>query len=58
MLLQSFYCSNVEDDYLIMIDEKKNDYYGELIKDKSNLEKKFGKRHVELLYGVSRARIR
>ena len=55
-LLKSFYKSNVEKDFkLILIGSKDNAYYHKIVLLKDKLEKEFGHKNVEILYDIERS---
>ncbi len=52
--LVSFYKSNLVNWKLILIGQKKNDYYYNMLKLRDSLEQKYGHRDVEILVGIPR----
>ena len=56
-IMKAFYQSEKSTDTtLILIGTDKNTYYEKLLKEKELLEKKYGKRKIQLLYGIDRAK--
>lgn len=54
-VLDAFYKANIDREFkLIFIGSTQNEYYNFLVKRKEQLDKKYGFRNVQLLYGVSR----
>lgn len=57
MVLDAFYQANVRNSKLILIGGKKNIFYDSLLKQKEMLDDHFGKKSVEILYGIARNEI-
>lgn len=56
-ILKAFYQSKAKDLGLILVGSNKNNYYNYLLRLKSNLEKKYGKKNVELMYNIPRKKV-
>lgn len=54
LCLDAFYLSRLYDWELVLIGQKKNKYYGKLLRRRDELEKKYGHRNVRMLADISR----
>ncbi len=57
MLLKAFYRLDSNNIKLILVGERKSEYYYKLINNKKELEKKYGNKNVNILYGLSREKV-